>query len=254
MAAVPAQAVEDRPGRPRGRLRAVEAVPSRPPIPGGLERLVCRGTELVRRRRREEHGEPLPTGLAALDELLEGGLARGAVTELVGARSCGRMAVALSALAGVTGGGEIAALVDLGDHLDAGAARRAGVVLERLLWLRPRRLPEALEVTEMVLQTGFPLVVTDLGLPPVRGRVSPGAWMRIAREAAAHGGAVLLSSPYPLAGHTPRAVVRLGGGRGAWPGRGRGAPLLGGLELCCTVLRRRGSRPRVAARSRLAAG
>ncbi|NOZ78331.1 MAG: hypothetical protein GXP48_03945 [Acidobacteria bacterium] len=226
-----------------GRLRVVSERLRRRPLPEELDGWVVRGAELVLQRRRERRETPLPAGLGALNAVLEGGLARGAVTELVGARSCGRMTAVLAALAEVTGRGEIAALVDLGDQLDAEGAREAGVDLERLLWLRPRRLPGALEMTELTLQAGFPLVVIDLGLPPVRGRVSPGAWMRIAREAAARGGTVLLSSPYPVAGHTTTAIARFFRGRGAWSGRPGVSALLEGLHLGCTILRRRGGRP-----------
>ncbi len=230
------------PQRSAGGL-GLRAVAPRPPLPEELEQLVCRGRELVLRRRREAHGAPLPTGLSPLDAVLGGGLTRGAITEIAGARSCGRMAAVVTALAEVTGNGENAALVDLGDHLDAEAAQQAGADLRRILWLRPHRLPEALEMTERLLQAGFPLVVTDLGLPPVHGRVSPGAWIRIAREAAAHGGTVLLSSPYPAAGHTPAAVVRLVRARGRWSGRRGISSLLEGASFACTVLRRRGERP-----------
>ena len=232
-------------------LRAVGGRSACAAVPADLEEIVYRGTELVRRRTRKPSDETVATGIQALDRVLEGGVTRGAVTELVGSRSCGRMAAILATLAGMTAGGEIAALVDLGNHLDVEAAQRAGVNLQRLLWLRPRRLPEAMELTEMLLQTGLALVVADLGLPPVRGRVSTGAWMRIVRAAEVHGGAVLISAPYHISGHTPQTVVRLAGGRGAWSGKRRGAPLLEALNLSCTVVRRRGGRPGAHARGSL---
>jgi hypothetical protein len=164
--------------------------------------------------------------------------------ELFGSRSGGRMAAVLSMLATTTDRGEIGALIDLGDHLDPCSAAAAGVDLRRLLWLRPRRLPEVLELTELLLQAGFLLVVADLGLPPVRGKVSAGAWMRITRAAREHRAAVLLSSPYHVSGHTADAVVRMTGGRGGWSDLGRRRlPLLEGLTLSCTVIRQRGKRP-----------
>ncbi len=234
--------------QPKGRLRAV---PPRMPLPREIERLVCRGSELALRHARKAGAQPLPTGLAPLDEVLEGGLVRGAITELVGSKSCGRMATVATVLAHATACGENAALVDLGDHLDAEAVQEAGADLRRLLWLRPRRLPEALDMTELLLQAGFPLVVTDLGLPPIRGRVSSGAWIRVAREATAHNAHVLLSSPYPIAGHAPVAVVRLFRLRGRWSGRQGVSAVLESTRFSCLVLRRRGGRPGGRAHGRL---
>lgn len=212
-------------------------------VPEELHGRVFRAADLVRSARREQPEPPFSTGLDALDGVLEGGVPCGSLVEIVGSRSAGRMAAVLSMLAVMTGRGEIGALVDLGDHLDPLSAAAAGVDLRRLLWLRPRRLPEVLELTELLLQTGFLLVVADLGLPPVRGRVSGGAWMRVTRAAREHRAAVLLSSPYHLSGHTADAVVRMTGSRGTWSGLERRPPLLQGLTFSCTVIRHRGNRP-----------
>lgn len=212
-------------------------------LPKELHGRVFRAVDLVRSAQREHPEPPFSTGLGALDEVLEGGVPCGSLVELVGSRSDGRMAAVLSMLAATTDRGEIGALIDLGDHLDPRSAAAAGVDLRRLLWLRPHRLPEVLELTELLLQAGFLLVVADLGLPPVRGRISAGAWMRVTRAARDHRAAVLLSSPYHVSGHTADAVVRMTGGRGGWSEMGRRSPLLEGLALSCTVIRHRGNRP-----------
>ena len=99
---------------------------------------------LEERRRRP----PLPTGLGALDRLQEGGLPRGSLIEVSGRRSSGRFALALAALAAATAAGEPAALVDPADQLDPEGARSAGVVLERLLWLRPDQPRQTLSCAE----------------------------------------------------------------------------------------------------------
>ena len=103
-------------------------------------------------------------GLGALP-LLGGGLPRGSLVEIVGRGSCGRFATLLAALRAVTSCGEAAALVDQGEQLDPQAAAASGIDLERLLWLRPRRLTDSLAAAEMLVHTGFPLVALDLGLP-----------------------------------------------------------------------------------------
>lgn len=174
---------------------------------------------------RKERASPLPTGLDAVDRLLGGGLPRGRLTELVGRRSSGRFSVVLAALATATSCGEAAALVDRGGYFDPQAARDAGVELERVLWARPRRVKEALAAAEMLLATGFPLVVVDLGLPPLCGAAPEAAWVRLARAAESENAVLVLSSPYRVSGFAAGAVVRMDEGRSLWVGGG-GSPRL----------------------------
>src|SRR4051794_19467662 len=54
----------------------------------------------------------LPSGLSELDGAIGGGLPRGRITELVGARSSGRMSIVVGALAAAQRTGELVALVD----------------------------------------------------------------------------------------------------------------------------------------------
>jgi hypothetical protein len=77
-----------------------------------------------------------PTGVAEVDALLEGGLAVGAITEMVGAESSGRTSLALSFLAGITRAGSVGAWIDVLNTLDPESAAAAGVDLSRLLWVR----------------------------------------------------------------------------------------------------------------------
>ena len=60
----------------------------------------------------------VPTGIAELDARLEGGIPRGHLSEVVGPRSSGRLAILVSALAGATSRGEAVALVDPLDMFD----------------------------------------------------------------------------------------------------------------------------------------
>lgn len=205
---------------------------------------MCRASEL-RRVAPQERGRT-PT-LPVLDELLGGGLPSGALVEVVGRTSCGRLALLLAALAAVTGAGEPVALVDLGDGLDPQAAAAAGVDLERLLWLRPRRLDDTLAAAEMLVDTGFPLVTLDLGLPPVRGRAPLAAWLRLARGAGARQTTVLVSTPYRLSGCAAEAVVVARRGRGTWSGARGTRRLLDGLGLRLIAVKRRGERPEATA-------
>ncbi len=80
--------------------------------------------------------EGLATGVAAVDEVLEGGLPVGAVTEVIGAECSGRTALALSFVAGVTRAERVCAWVDVSDALSPESAAAAGVELKRMLWVR----------------------------------------------------------------------------------------------------------------------
>ncbi|MFZ0301367.1 MAG: recombinase RecA [Terracidiphilus sp.] len=77
-----------------------------------------------------------PTGIAALDEALHGGLPVGAITELIGPECSGRTSVALAFVAGMTQAGRACAWLDVSNALDPASAAAAGVDLRRLLWVR----------------------------------------------------------------------------------------------------------------------
>lgn len=220
-----------------GRLRAS--------LPQPFQSRLRSARELSRARYEEnEEHPPLKTAVPALDRLLEGGLPRGQLVELVGGRSSGRFSTALSVLAAATSVGEAAALVDLGDGLDPAMAAAMGVDLSRLLWVRPVQLKQALASAEMVLGAGFPLVVVDLGNPPIRGgRGVEAAWLRLARSARSHGSALLVGSPYRVSGTAASVVLKASRSRAAWQG-GEGSPwLLGGFSAEIEIEKVRGRLP-----------
>jgi hypothetical protein len=209
-------------------------------LPELLQARVQNGRELLRRRAEIHRETPLPTGLAPLDRLLHGGLERGALTELTGGRSSGRFAVVLQTLAAATQAGEAAALVDLGGQLDPTAAAAAGCDLTRLLWAQPGHLRQALAAAETLLQTGFPLVVLDLGQPPVPGgRGQEAAWTRLARAAEAQRAALLVSAPYRASGTAAATVLAARATRAAWLGKGKEPRLLAGLRTSVTLQKSR---------------
>lgn len=78
----------------------------------------------------------VPTGVAAVDELLDGGLPLGAITEMTGAESSGRTSLALSYIARATQQGGVCAWVDVCDALHVESSAAAGTDLSRLLWVR----------------------------------------------------------------------------------------------------------------------
>jgi hypothetical protein len=195
-------------------------------------------------REEEEEHPPFSTAVPALDRLLDGGLPRGHLVELVGGRSSGRFSALLAALAAATSIGEAAALVDLGDSLDPGSAEALGTDLARLLWARPTTLQEAVAAAEMLLGAGFPLVALDLGNPPVRGgRGVEAVWLRLARAARAHGAALLVGSPYRVSGTAASVVLKAERSRAVWQG-GSGSPwLLSGVSCHLALEKHRGRLP-----------
>ncbi len=187
--------------------------------------------------------DPIATTVPGLDRLLRGGLPRGGLVEISdkGRRSCGRFSIGIAVLASATSSGEAAAFVDLGGHLDPQSAEAAGADLTRLLWVRPTRLKEAVASAEMLLATGFPLVVADLGLAPVRGRFVPdAAWVRLERAARAHDAALLLLAPHRISGlgFAAQAVVSADSARAVWIGGGRASANGSSPRLLCGLASR----------------
>ena len=179
------------------------------------------GTKLIEALDRRRRDQVVPTTLPAIDVLLDGGLPRGKMIELAGRGA--RFSIVTATLASATAIGEAAALIDVGDGFDPQLGQAAAIDLQRMLWVRPKTLKQAVAAAEMLVATGFQLVVVDAGLPPLRGRVPVAAWVRLARAAEAHGSALLISSPYAITGTTSEAMLRAEASRGRW----RGGLLLG---------------------------
>ncbi len=201
----------------------------------------------------------VPTGVAALDACLGGGLPRGQVSELAarakpgvaaGARTAGRTTLLLQTMAAVTGRGELAALIDTCDALDVASAVAAGVERERLLWIRgaavanpsaavlDRALDRALKALNLVLQAGgFGLVAIDLAdIPPLLlKRLPPTTWLRVQRTVEGRDTACLLLVPEPIARSAGGLTLSLMA-RPAWAGDGARSRRLAGLDVRVTVV------------------
>jgi len=247
---MPLEAPDLHPATALRRLRAL--------LPQDFQRHVRSARELDRELRdaRETESEAtLRTAVPALDRLLDGGLPRGQLVELVGSRTSGRFSTVLAALAAATSIGEAAALVDLGDSLDPTAAEALGADLQRLLWLRPQNLKQTLAAAEMVLASGFPLVAVDLGMPPVRGgRGLEAAWLRLARAARAHNAALLVSTPYRVSGTAAGVVLKAERAQAAWQGEDGAILLLSGASARLQLEKQRGRLPGQSEEMRLALG
>ncbi len=185
----------------------------------------------------------LSSGTGAFDRLLTGGLRPGETVELYGQRSGGRFSMVLTALASATADGRCAALVDLGDGLDPQAASAAGVDLGRLLWVRPRRLDQALASVEAILSSGLSLVAIDLGLPPIAGgRGDEEAWRRLAEAAREHGVSLLISSPFRISGDAADTAIEAFQPDVDWHRQGEDEQILRGLSSHLELRRARAGR------------
>jgi hypothetical protein len=146
--------------------------------------------------------EVAATAIEAADELLEGGLPVGAISELTGPESSGRTSLALAFVARRTAEGRVCAWVDVSDAFDPESAAANGVSLCQLLWVRCRsteamekprrqerpwaRLDQALRATDLLLQAGgFAAIVLDLGTTAREhgNRIPAATWFRF-RQAA----------------------------------------------------------------------
>jgi len=199
-------------------------------IPGidELDGLVFRADELRLRRQRIENPAPLSSGIPALDNILDGGWPRGALHEISGFH--GRFSILLAALRARLADGGHAALIDRGTHLDAENAQELGLDLRGLLWVRPSGDRDALSAAEIILESGFQLVVIDLGMSFSAGRISRGAWIRLARSSSRHQAVSLLGSAFRRSGHAARIALKITRGHGRWAGRSGPLPLLDGAH------------------------
>ena len=177
--------------------------------------------------------EPASSGIAALDELLGGGLPRGCLTEFCGHGTSGRTSVMLQAIAAATARQEACCLIDVSDAFDPLSGGAAGIELRRLLWVRCddrviesshraigktssakrknfARLEQALRVADIILQGGgFGLLAIDMaGIAPAEARRVPlASWFRFRRAVERTPTVLLAICETPVAGTCASAVV-----------------------------------------------
>ena len=114
-------------------------------------------------------GDRLVTGLRIFDETLDGGLTKGAITELTSAPGNAGSATIIASLLQRAGRGRyFIALIDGRDSFDPSASDGiGGSALRHLLWVRCRKATEAMQAADLLLRDGnFPLVILDLVLNP----------------------------------------------------------------------------------------
>jgi len=176
----------------------------------------------------------LPTGITAFDRAFDG-IPRGVVTDLYGPASSGRTSLALAFIAQATAREEFCALVDASDAFDPESAAKAGIALERLLWIRCRGNTEhALKATDLVLQAGgFGVVVMDLGdvANETARRISLASWYRLRRAIEHTPTALVVVERSPLARPCAALAVEFTQSRIEWSGSPGCSQLLRSMEF-----------------------
>jgi recombination protein RecA len=114
---------------------------------------------------------------------LVGEIPRGAITEIVGPASSGRMSLLYSLLAAASSEEEFCAILDAEDTFDPASAAAAGVRLSQVLWIRCGGIVEhVLKSADMLAQAGgFGLIAIDLSGISARviQRIPLAAWFRL---------------------------------------------------------------------------
>ncbi|WP_348261038.1 ATPase domain-containing protein [Telmatobacter sp. DSM 110680] len=153
--------------------------------------------------------ETAATGITEIDNLLNGGLPVGAISEITGRVSSGRTTIALSFLARRTQDGNVCAWIDANDALDPESAAANGISLKHLLWVRCRtsivgksspaiqhshneinqhwtRLDQSILASDLLLQAGgFAAIVLDLADEAIEhgSRIPLATWFRFKQAA-----------------------------------------------------------------------
>jgi hypothetical protein len=125
----------------------------------------------------------LATGITNLDSVLNGGLTKGAITELISPPGNGGSASFIAALLHRAAGERyFLALIDGRDSFDPQSI--APVALRHLLWIRCHQASEAMQAADLLLRDGnFPLLILDLVLHPLAElrRIPSSNWYRLQR-------------------------------------------------------------------------
>jgi hypothetical protein len=203
---------------------------------------VFRGRELTRKERR------IPCGLLPVDSLIQGGIVRGRISEIIAEPGAGKASLAAAFAANVTRH-EAAAWIDTSNDFDSVSIAAAGVELARLLWVSTREaraktdasrisrsarfsvVTASLKTAEWILAAGgFGLVIIDFGGNTFQ--LPRSAALRLARAAERSGAGVLLLAPRPICGTFSALSLAIRREHACFSRSWQGAPaLFDGLQL-----------------------
>src|SRR5688572_28063109 len=141
-----------------------------------------------------------PTGLRGFDQLLGGGLPKGALTEVVGTKPNSGSALLLwTLLRQAQERNQWVALVDAHDSFDAAAC--GDEIFSRFLWVRCSGAAQALKAADLLLRDGnLPLVILDLYLSSALEcrKIPSSIWHRFQRLVQPRSTSLLVLSSQPM--------------------------------------------------------
>lgn len=128
-----------------------------------IEKIYGKGSVMRLGERPNIDVDTIPTGSLLLDEALGvGGYPKGRIIEIYGPESSGKTTLALHAIAEAQKKGGKAAFVDAEHSIDPVYAKKLGVDIDELILSQPDSGEEALEITEMLAQSGeIAIIVVD---------------------------------------------------------------------------------------------
>ena len=142
------------------------------------------------------------TGLQQIDSLLHGGLPKGAITEIVAAKTgTGGALLVASLLRKIAEGKQILALIDGQDSFDPAAF--GNEALSRLLWIRCRNAEQALKAADLVVRDrNVPFAILDLQLNPATQlrKIPSSTWYRLQRILEAGSTVFVVLTPQAMVG------------------------------------------------------
>jgi hypothetical protein len=208
---------------------------------------VFHGRELTRKDHR------IPSGLRPIDNLIEGGIIRGRISEIIAQPGAGKTSLAAAFAANVTRR-EAAAWIDAANDFDPVSIAASGVELTRLLWVSSRRakgtqagtpashavrfpvVAASLKAAEWILAAGgFGLVILDFGANA--SQLPQSAALRLARAAERSGTSVLVLASHRMCGTFAALSLTIRRERACFSRFWPGAPTLFEgllLEACVT--------------------
>jgi recombination protein RecA len=198
----------------------------------------------------------ISSGVRQLDHICAGGLTRGGLTEICGPKCSGRTSVLLSVLTQGTYEGHCCALIDVTDNFDPIAAQKAGVVLQKLLWVRCsktrtmyQQIEQALKAADLLIQAGgFGMIALDFGDVDAKivRRIPLTSWFRFRRGVENTTTALLVLEEEPSARTCASLVLKLRQEKPIWAQTGSADlshnKLLNGLEVHGEVARSRAAK------------
>lgn len=129
----------------------------------GIEKAYGKGSIMRLGEREHVNVDVIPTGSILLDQALGvGGYPKGRIIEIYGPESSGKTTLALEAIAQAQQKGGRAAFIDAEHAIDPEYAAKLGVNIDELLLSQPDSGEQALEIAEMLAQSGaIDLLVID---------------------------------------------------------------------------------------------